>query len=163
MGCSPQQQVNGLGDRYVHYTRFELVEGLPVAQLGMVHGFSECSDGWFESSFIYALNGMLVHSIDHESYGFSAGERISGQHIDTLHFGISALIQRFEEGIPTFLYGNSLGCLAINTFLLRNPDLKLAGVIFSAPFFGFADGIGMTWFRKILLHLLNPILKVRLV
>jgi alpha-beta hydrolase superfamily lysophospholipase len=144
----------------VHYTRFELAEGSPVAQLGLVHGFSECSDGWFESSFIYALNGMLVHSIDHEAYGFSSGARISGQKIDTLHYGLQSLIQRFEEGIPTFLYGNSMGCLVVNTFLLRNPDLKLAGVIFSAPFFGFADSLGVTWSRKILLRIVDPILKV---
>lgn len=131
-----------------------------MAQLGLVHGFSECSDTWFESSFIYALNGMLVHSIDNESYGFSSGERISGQKVDTLHFGISSLIQRFEEGIPTFLYGNSMGCLAINTFLLRNPDLKLQGVIFSAPFFGFADSLGVTRIRKILLRIVNPLIQV---
>ena len=53
-----------------------------------------------------------------------------------------------------------MGCLVVNTFLLRNPDLKLAGVIFSAPFFGFADSLGVTWFRKILLRISNPILKV---
>jgi alpha-beta hydrolase superfamily lysophospholipase len=72
----------------VHYTRFELAEEQPIAQLGLVHGFSECSDSWFESSFIYALNGMLVHTIDHEAYGFSSGARISGQKIDTLHYGL---------------------------------------------------------------------------
>ena len=53
-----------------------------------------------------------------------------------------------------------MGCLVVNTFLLRNPDLKLAGVIFSAPFFGFADSLGVTWFKKILLKTVNPILKV---
>ena len=153
----------GHGDRYIHYTRFELSEGSPVAQIGLIHGFSECSDGWFESSFIYALNGFLVHSIDNESYGFSSGERISGQQVDTLHYGISSLIQRFDEGLPTFLYGNSMGGLALNTFLLRNPDLKLAGVIFSAPFFGFSDSLGVTWFKQILLQLVNPLLEVSLI
>lgn len=53
-----------------------------------------------------------------------------------------------------------MGCLVVNTFLLRNPDLKLAGVIFSAPFFGFADSLGVTWFKKILLRISNPVLKV---
>ena len=56
-----------------------------------------------------------------------------------------------------------MGGLALNTFLLRNPDLKLAGVIFSAPFFGFADSLGVTWFKQILLQLVNPLLEVSLI
>jgi len=40
-----------------------------------------------------------------------------------------------------------MGCMVINTFLLKNPDLKLAGVIFSAPFFGFSDKINFNWFK----------------
>ena len=54
-----------------------------------------------------------------------------------------------------------MGGLALNTFLLRNPDLKLAGVIFSAPFFGFAESLGVTPFKKVLLQIVNPILQVR--
>jgi len=63
--------------------------------------------------------------------------------------------------VPSFLYGNSLGGLILNTFLLRNPDLKLAGVIFSAPLFGFAESHGVTWYKKVLLKMFNPILQVR--
>jgi len=62
--------------------------------------------------------------------------------------------------VPSFLYGNSLGGLILNTFLLRNPDLKLAGVIFSAPLFGFAESHGVTWYKKVLLKMFNPILQV---
>jgi len=40
--------------------------------------------------------------------------------------------------LPAFLLGHSMGCLAVNTYLQNNPDyaVKLAGVIYSAPFFG---------------------------
>lgn len=105
----------------------------------MVHGFGECSDSWLESSIQYALNGMLVHMVDMECHGYASGTRISGIRIERMHFGLIAMMARFVEGIPTFLYGNSMGCMVINTFLLKNPDLKLAGVIFSAPFFGYAE------------------------
>ena len=77
--------------------------------------------------------------IDLESHGYAAGARINGIRIDAFHFSVTAMIQKFEENLPTFLYGNSMGCMVLNTFLLKNPDLKLAGVIFSAPFFGFSE------------------------
>jgi len=126
----------------------------------MVHGFSECSDGFFESAIQYALNGMLVHAIDLECHGFAAGTRISGIRIDSFHFSVTAMIARFVEGLPTFLYGNSMGCMVINTFLLKNPDLKLAGVVFSSPFFGFSEKIQFTWFRQQLVKLICPLFKV---
>jgi hypothetical protein len=39
-----------MGDKFTHYTRVENMEMTPVCQLGMIHGFSECSDGFFESA-----------------------------------------------------------------------------------------------------------------
>jgi len=126
----------------------------------LVHGFGESSDGWLESAYIYALNGMQVHAIDQETYGFSGGVRLTGPRIDSQHFSLTALIQRFEDGIPAFLYGNSFGCMVINTFLLRNPDLKLAGVIFSAPFFGLSENVRLTWFKKQFLLFAAPFMEV---
>ncbi len=113
----------------------------------MVHGFSECSDGFMESAIQYALNGMVVHAVDIECHGYAAGVRGSGIRIDAFHFSVIAMIQRFEDGLPTFLYGNSMGCMVVNTFLLKNPDLKIAGVIFSAPFFGFSENYKLNWFK----------------
>lgn len=88
-----------------------------------------------------------MHLVDMECYGYASGTRIAGLRIDGMHFCLTAMIARFAEGIPSFLYGNSMGCMVINTFLLKNPDLKLAGVIFSAPFFAFSEKMNLTWFR----------------
>ena len=41
--------------------------------------------------------------------------------------------------LPSFLYGNSMGCMVLATYLQRNPDLNIAGVIFSAPFFNLPE------------------------
>lgn len=76
----------GHGSKFAFYTRIELTSNgsdqnlpeKPVAQLGMIHGFAESSDTMLEPAFGYALNGILVHLIDLEGYGFSAGVRISG-------------------------------------------------------------------------------------
>ena len=63
-------------------------------------------------------------------------------------------------GIPAFLYGNSMGCMIINTFLLSNPGLKLQGVIFGSPFFEFNEGMGVTWDRKMLVKVIEPLFEV---
>jgi len=113
----------------------------------MVHGFCECSDGFLESAFQYALNGMLVHAVDIECHGFAAGSRVSGLRIESFHFCVTGMIEQFEANLPTFLYGNSMGCMVLNTFLLKNPELKIQGVVFSAPFFGFSEKYNFTWYR----------------
>lgn len=81
-----------MGEKFTHYTRVENMEMMPVCQLGMIHGFSECSDGFFESAIQYALNGMLVHAVDLECHGFASGQRINGLRIDAFHFSLSAMI-----------------------------------------------------------------------
>jgi alpha-beta hydrolase superfamily lysophospholipase len=50
--------------------------------------------------------------------------------------------------------------MVINTFLLRNPDLKIAGVIFSAPFFGLSENVGLNWFKKQFLLFAEPFMEV---
>ena len=43
----------------------------------------------------YALNGFLVHAIDLESHGFSAGLRIRGVKIDQYDFSVTAMLRQF--------------------------------------------------------------------
>jgi len=107
-----------------------------------------------------ALNGYLVHILDNNSYGFSSGTRGNGPSIVKMHYNLTSMLEQFEENIPSFLYGNSMGCLVINTFLLNNPDLKLQGVIFGSPFFEFAEHIGITPGRKILVRTIAPLFEV---
>ena len=45
---------------------------------------------------------------------------------------------------PLFLLGHSMGALVTTSFLLKNPNLKIAGVILSAPFFAFAESQGLS-------------------
>ena len=52
-----------------------------------------------------------------------------------------------------------MGCMVINTYLLANPDLKIDGVIFEAPFFFFGEDMGMNSAKEFLVRLLRPILR----
>ena len=71
--------------------------------------------------------------------------------MEKMHHSVTALVQQFEEDLPTFLYGNSMGCLIINSFLLKNPNLPIQGIIFGSPFFQPHKSAGLTPFRKWLL------------
>mmetsp|Transcript_42779 Transcript_42779/g.56499 ORF Transcript_42779/g.56499 Transcript_42779/m.56499 type:complete len:88 (-) Transcript_42779:624-887(-) len=76
--------------------------------------------------------------------------------MEKMHHNLTAMLKQFQENLPSFLYGNSMGCLIINTYLLRNPGLNLQGVIFSAPFFDMAEHLNVNRFRKWLAHTLAP-------
>jgi alpha-beta hydrolase superfamily lysophospholipase len=96
----------------------------------MVHGFGEYSENYFELAYQFGLNGFDVHLFDIEGFGYSSGSRFRGPNIQSLHFQMTMLMNQFKEGVPTFLYGFSMGCMIINTYLLANPDLKVDAVIF---------------------------------
>ena len=98
-----------------------------------------------------------MHITDNDSFGYSSGARGPGPDLEKMHHNLTCLLKQFVDGIPAFLYGNSMGCLLINTYLLNNPELTLQGVIFGSPFFGFPRHIGVTWDRKILARLIAPV------
>lgn len=52
-----------------------------------------------------------------------------------------------------------MGCMVINTYLLANPNIELAGVIFQAPFFQFGGDFRMNFAREVALRFLRPLLK----
>ena len=107
-------------------------------QVGIFHGFAQCQDTFVETALHYALNGFIVHLIDFEGYGFTAGRRCSGLRIENMHSQVTSLLTQVREDLPLFLMGHSMGCMVLNTYLQLNPEIasRLAGVIYSAPFFG---------------------------
>jgi len=78
-----------------------------------------------ETAYQLALNGFLVHIVDNDAYGFSSGMRGTQPCIEKIHHNLTSMLQQFEENVPSFLYGNSMGCLVVNSFLLNNPELPL--------------------------------------
>ena len=57
--------------------------------------------------------------------------------------------------------GHSMGCLALNSFLALNPEVadKVAGVIYSAPFFGIPDFVKMDPIKIEVLKLLAMVME----
>ena len=75
--------------------------------------------------------------IDVKGFGFSSGTRAGNFVLQDSHEQIGVMLKKFRTDKPAFLIGHSMGCMNIQTFLSVNPNVNLAGVIHSAPFFGF--------------------------
>ena len=128
--------------------------------IGIAHGAAQCSDVFLEAGFHFALNGFCVHLVDYEGFGYTGGHRINGLSIEAFHHQITTLIEQARPEIPLFLLGHSMGGLTIATFLGRNPWLanKLAGVIYSAPFFGVHESNPVDAGKKAITSLLSGVL-----
>jgi len=88
--------------------------------------------------------------IDFEGFGFSGGKRISGLTIEAMHRQVTSLLTQVRSDLPLFLKGHSMGCMVLNTYLALNPEIaqRLAGVIWSAPFWGIPDFVNVDFFKK---------------
>lgn len=126
----------------------------------MIHGFAQCSDVYIEGAFQYTLNGFIVHLVDLEGYGFSSGTRVSGMNIENFHHQITAVLKEASDDLPCFLFGHSMGGLAVSSYLGLNPGIaaKLAGIIYSAPFLGFPDHNAPDFGKRAILALLSPVM-----
>lgn len=81
--------------------------------------------------------------IDLKGHGYASGKRIMGWTPFDMHEQVGEVLMRARTDKPLFIFGHSMGGLVTATFLLKNPNLKIAGVIFSAPFFGFHPSVGL--------------------
>ena len=115
---------------------------------------------FFEAGLQFALNGFCVHLVDYEGFGYSGGHRINGLTIEKFHHQIVSLIEQARPDLPLFLFGHSMGGLTLNTFLGRNPWIadKVAGVIYSAPYFGVHEALGVDFAKKAMTGVLSGLL-----
>jgi alpha-beta hydrolase superfamily lysophospholipase len=103
------------------------------ATLIIIHGFAESSDLFLESALHYAANGIDVHMIDLTGYGFSSGTRMAANSIEIFQEDLAFLFNLVNPSLPLFVYGHSMGGLTVASFLINNPNLKIAGAVLSAP------------------------------
>jgi alpha-beta hydrolase superfamily lysophospholipase len=72
--------------------------------------------------------------IDLKSHGLSYGERISKWVINESHEFIGVGMQMARKDRPLFVFAHSMGCMGLQTFLIKNAGNKdlerLSGIIF---------------------------------
>lgn len=74
---------------------------------------------------------------------------------------LEVLIRQASKELPLFLYGHAMGGLLIISLLIRNPSLKVAGVITSAPMLGFPMDRKLRGFRYYAVKYFGHYLEVR--
>ena len=141
----------------------EVVDSTAVKYKGsiaMVHGAAQCHDVFFETAIQFALNGFCVHLVDLEGHGFTGGNRINKLSIEKFHHQVVTLLEQARPDIPLFLFGHSMGGLTVASFLGRNQQIaeKLAGVIYSAPYFGPHETLGVDFAKRAMTSVLSGVL-----
>ena len=73
---------------YDHTLSSEQLKG----SVAIFHGFNQCQDVYIEIGLQFALNGFVVHLIDFEGFGFSAGKRVTGLNVERWHRQITSVL-----------------------------------------------------------------------
>lgn len=118
----------------VFYQKFHKKKSEPHSSLVVVHGIAEHSQRYNWLGYKCAQAGYEVHMVDFRSYGRSGGARGAAREIGEFHEDIIACLEQTNKHLPLFIFAHSMGGGVIATFLLRNPQLRLAGVVFSGPY-----------------------------
>ena len=125
----------------------------PKAQVCIVHGLGEHCGRFLGLAKILASEGFAVYAIDLRGYGCSGGGRCQGSLTEFLK-DVQRLVEQVDSNLPLFLMGNSMGSGIINLFIQSNPQLDLAGVILSSPFYRFPKDVKVNIAKRILVSFL---------
>ncbi len=105
----------------------------PAAAMLLVHGIGEHSGRYHHVGAFFAGRGFDVATFDNRGFGKSGGRR---GHVDRFSLYLDDIEERLAErrelGVPTVLYGHSLGGLMVTSYLIESraqPDLA----VLSAP------------------------------
>ena len=80
---------------------------------------------------------------------------MSGYSLYDNHEWIGHMLTTVRTDKPFFLVGHSLGSLLIQTFLINNPTVPIAGIIHSAPMFGFSKNKGVGMYKRFISYILG--------
>lgn len=103
-----------------------------------MHGLGQSSDVFIETALSFALNGFVVHMADLEGHGFTAGNRLDSQSIESNFNIVTTLLTQVQPDLPCFIVASDLGALTVCTYLGINQQVskRLAGVVYLSPLFG---------------------------
>lgn len=105
------------------------------AVIALVHGQGEHIGRYQHLARFFNQHHIAIVGIDLEGHGKSGGKRGHAASVDHLLDDIGVLLQHTQEvypGVPTFLYGHSMGGgLCLNYVIRRQPTLQ--GLVVTGP------------------------------
>lgn len=102
-----------------------------------------------------AINDYSVHMIDLSGFGLSGGPR-GNSTMAEMHGDIELVLKMMNPELPVFIFGHSMGGGLVASLMIRNPGLKIAGVICSAALFGAPNGRSFPWILRKVLQCSGP-------
>jgi alpha-beta hydrolase superfamily lysophospholipase len=107
----------------------------PKAVIYLVHGFGEHINRYNHVADFFNKNGFTVVGFDIRGHGQSEGKRGHTPQYDSYLDDIETYLTHFQakyRGLPTFLYGHSMGGnLVLNYLIQRKPSIS--GVVVTGP------------------------------
>ncbi|CAI5503265.1 unnamed protein product [Closterium sp. Naga37s-1] len=122
----------------------------PLALLFFCHGYaSSCSWMMQLTAARFASEGFAVFGVDYEGHGKSDGLRCSFRSVEHLvddccAFFASVKAKSDFAGLPSFVYGESLGGAITMTVALRNPD-SWTGLVMVSPMLRIKEELQPSW------------------
>lgn len=119
-----------------------LPEGEPVADLVLAHGYAEHCARYRHVAEHFCAAGVAVHALDHRGHGKSSG--IPFGSVDDFGLLVDDLLSRIDQvrtDRPLFLYGHSMGGLAVVRALESGKAGKIAGAIIASALLAPAEGV----------------------
>jgi len=120
-------------DRTVLYVRHWPATGQPWARVLIVHGIGEHSGRYERTARLMAEAGLDVSAFDLRGHGLSGGRRVYVRRWDDFLDDVEAQLAPLRSsGLPTVLFGHSMGALIALTYACSGrsaPDL----LVLSAP------------------------------
>ncbi|CAI7750848.1 unnamed protein product, partial [Closterium sp. NIES-53] len=135
----------------------------PSALLFLCHGYANCCNWLMQLTAVrFASEGFAVFGIDFEGHGKSDGLRCSfrsAEHLvdDCCAFFASVKAKPDFAGLPSFVYGESLGGAIAVTVALRDPD-SWTGLVMVSPMLRIKEELQPSWAALQVLRVLATII-----
>ncbi|CAI5461478.1 unnamed protein product [Closterium sp. Yama58-4] len=135
----------------------------PSALLFFCHGYANCCNWLMQLTAVrFASEGFAVFGIDFEGHGKSDGLRCSfrsAEHLvdDCCAYFASVKAKPDFAGLPSFVYGESLGGAIAMTVALRDPD-SWTGLIMVSPMLRIKEELQPSWLAQQVLRVLATII-----
>lgn len=131
----------------------------PLFTLLMVHGFTEHSSRHIDFGMLFAKEGGEVLLFDLRGSGHSSGHRFSAS-LKQYYQDFLLMISKASKAVPLFIFGHSMGGAIALSFLAKNPNVKVAGAILSAPFTDIPSYVKMGLLSKLAILALPKVFNV---